>query len=83
LADAPPMSSAITARLSCHILRDQDVRLDDGRTVRAYDTGGEVADDAFTVVWHHGSPQTGAPLPPLLAAAAQRGVRLVSYGRPS
>lgn len=35
------------------------------------------------LVWHHGSPQSGAPLPPLLEAAALRGIRLVSYGRPS
>ena len=35
------------------------------------------------MLWHHGSPQTGAPLEPLLAAAAERGVRLLSYGRPS
>jgi pimeloyl-ACP methyl ester carboxylesterase len=55
-----------------------DVRLDDGRTLRVYDSGG-----GFTVVWHHGSPQTGAPLAPLLEAAAERGIRLVSYGRPS
>jgi pimeloyl-ACP methyl ester carboxylesterase len=34
------------------------------------------------VLWHHGSPQTGAPLEPLLAAAASRGIRLLSYGRP-
>jgi pimeloyl-ACP methyl ester carboxylesterase len=59
-----------------------DITLDDGRTLRAYDTGGGVVDGAFTVMWHHGSPQTGAPLAPLLSAAAQRGIRLVSYGRP-
>ncbi|HWT24382.1 MAG TPA: alpha/beta hydrolase [Solirubrobacteraceae bacterium] len=62
------------------MLRHQDVPLPGGRTIRAYDTGGE---DAFTVVWHHGSPQTGAPPEPLLAATAERGVRLVSYARPS
>ncbi len=58
-----------------------DVRQDDGRTLRAYDTGE--TDAALTVVWHHGSPQTGAPLDPLLDAAAQRRIRLVSYARPS
>lgn len=64
---------------------EQDVKLSDGRTLRTYDSGGELGDagDAFTVVWHHGSPQTGAPLEPLLSAAAERGIRLVSYGRPS
>lgn len=77
-----PMSSSAMAGLF-DMLRSQDVRLVDGRTVRVYDTGDGVANDAFTVVWHHGSPQTGAPLAPLVAAAAQRGIRLVSYGRPS
>ena len=56
-----------------------DLRLADGRTLCAYDTGrGEAA-----LVWHHGSPQSGAPLTPLVEAAARRGIRLVSYGRPS
>src|SRR6478752_8764290 len=59
----------------------RDVRLDDGRTLRAYDAGAD-ADDALTIVWHHGSPQTGAPLDPLRAAAAERGIRLLSYARP-
>ena len=61
---------------------ERDVALSDGRTVRAYDTGagdpGELA-----VVWHHGSPHTGALLPPLLSAASELGIRLVSYARPS
>ena len=57
----------------------RDVRLRDGRTLRMYDTGG----DGSTVVWHHGSPQTGIPPAPLVAAAAARGLRLLSYGRPS
>jgi hypothetical protein len=46
------------------------VRLADGRTVHAYDSGE--TDAAVTIVWHHGSPQTGALLEPLLAAAAER-----------
>ena len=57
----------------------RDVRLRDGRTLRMYDTGG----DGFAVVWHHGSPQTGIPPAPLVAATAERGLRLLSYGRPS
>jgi pimeloyl-ACP methyl ester carboxylesterase len=60
----------------------QDVRLHDGRTVRVYDTGPGAV-DTLTVLWHHGSPQTGAPLAPLLTAAAKRHIRLISYGRPS
>jgi pimeloyl-ACP methyl ester carboxylesterase len=61
----------------------QDLRLQDGRVLRVYDSADGSAADAFTVLWHHGSPQTGAPLAPLLAAAAERGIRLLSYGRPS
>ncbi|MCW3065926.1 MAG: Hydrolase, alpha/beta hydrolase fold domain protein [Solirubrobacterales bacterium] len=61
---------------------ERDVRLDDGRTLRVYDSGGADAGHAFPLMWHHGSPQTGAPLEPLLSAAASRGIRLLSYGRP-
>jgi pimeloyl-ACP methyl ester carboxylesterase len=61
----------------------RDLRLEDGRMLRSYDGGGADAADALTVVWQHGSPQTGAPLEPLLSAAARRGIRLLSYGRPS
>src|SRR5215217_1906823 len=59
----------------------RDLQLHDGRTLRVHDAGGP--DDAFVLVWHHGSPQTGALLEPLVAAAAARGIRLVSYARPS
>jgi pimeloyl-ACP methyl ester carboxylesterase len=61
----------------------RDLRLEDGRTLRVYDGGGPEAADGITLVWLHGSPQTGAPLEPLLSAAAGRGIRLLSYGRPS
>ena len=61
----------------------RDLDLEDGRTLRVYDGGGRDAADAFTLVWLHGSPQTGIPLEPLLSAAARRGIRLLSYGRPS
>jgi len=37
----------------------------------------------MTLLWHHGSPQTGAPLEPILAEAAKRDIRVVSYARPS
>jgi pimeloyl-ACP methyl ester carboxylesterase len=60
----------------------RDVRLNDGRTVRVHDSGAGPA-EAFALLWHHGSPQTGALLEPLLSAAANRAIRLLSYGRPS
>lgn len=51
-----------------------------GRTLEVADTGpGPEA----TLVWHHGSPHTGAALPPLLEAARAHGRRLVTYARPS
>jgi pimeloyl-ACP methyl ester carboxylesterase len=61
----------------------RDVQLTDGRLVRVHDTGDGTMSDALTVLWHHGSPQTGSLLEPLVTAAAARGIRLLSYGRPS
>jgi pimeloyl-ACP methyl ester carboxylesterase len=65
------------------MVETRDVQLPDGRVVRAHDSGDRGRDVRLTMIWHHGSPQTGAPLAPLLAATAARGIRLVSYGRPS
>jgi pimeloyl-ACP methyl ester carboxylesterase len=62
------------------VVSQRDVPLTDGRTVRVYDTGGG---DGFAVLWHHGTPQTGALADPLISAAAARDTRLLSYGRPS
>jgi len=59
-----------------------DVPTPDGRTLRVHDTGA-VLGGAPALVWHTGSPQTGALLDPLVAATSARGIRLVSYGRPS
>jgi pimeloyl-ACP methyl ester carboxylesterase len=55
----------------------------DGRVVHTYDTGPRSGPSGLTVLWHHGSPQTGALPDPLRIAAADRGIRLLSYGRPS
>jgi pimeloyl-ACP methyl ester carboxylesterase len=54
-----------------------------GRVLRAYDTGPETGGSGLTVVWHHGSPQSGRLPDPLREAAAARDIRLLSYGRPS
>jgi pimeloyl-ACP methyl ester carboxylesterase len=64
------------------VVTERDVRLDDERVVHAFDSGAQARDE-LVVLWHHGSPQTGALLEPLCDAASQRGIRLVSYGRPS
>lgn len=54
-----------------------DLTRPDGRTVHAYDTGGEGA----VVLWQHGTPNVGAPPQPLLAPAAELGLRWVSLDR--
>jgi pimeloyl-ACP methyl ester carboxylesterase len=55
-----------------------DVPTSPGGCLHAYDTGG----DGFPVVWHHGTPNIGAPPRPLFAAADRLGLRWVSYDRP-
>lgn len=57
---------------------ETDVAGDDGSVLHAYDLGtGELP-----VFWQHGSPNVGEPPAPLFAAAAERGIRWVSYDRP-
>jgi pimeloyl-ACP methyl ester carboxylesterase len=58
-----------------------NLTLSDGRMLAVHDTAPGT-DAGVTVIWHHGSPQTGAALEPHLRAAAERGIRWVSYGRP-
>ena len=65
------------------MLTETDLQLGDGRTLHVYDTGIDDADGArFAVFWHHGTPNIGAPPEPLFPAAAQLGIRWVSYDRP-
>ena len=59
-----------------------DVPLPDGRSVRVHDSAAGDP-EAPVVIWHHGSPQTGAPLEPIVEAARRRGLRHLSYARPS
>lgn len=61
-------------------VREFDVALDDGRTLHADDAGGRA--DALTIVWHHGTPNIGAPPAPLFTIADRLGLRWVSYDRP-
>jgi pimeloyl-ACP methyl ester carboxylesterase len=56
------------------MIREFDVTLGDGRTLHAYDTGG----DGLPVFWHHGTPNIGTPPRPLFA----EDIRWVSYDRP-
>ncbi|SDS11884.1 Pimeloyl-ACP methyl ester carboxylesterase [Friedmanniella luteola] len=52
----------------------------DGYRLRVRDAGGP--DGAPVVLWQHGSPHSGALVPPLVEACAAAGLRLVSYARP-
>jgi uncharacterized protein YjbI with pentapeptide repeats/pimeloyl-ACP methyl ester carboxylesterase len=61
------------------ILREQDVRLADGRTLRVQDSG---ASEDPAVVFFHGSPPSSLLYDRWLAAAAGAGLRLVAYDRP-
>ena len=62
---------------------ERHLTLPDGRVLHTYDSGPGGGMSGLTVLWHHGSPQTGALPDPLRAAAADRGIRLLCYGRPS
>ena len=59
-----------------------DLKLGDGRTLHAYDTGSGNVAGRLAVFWHPGSPNIGAPPEPLFSAADRLGIRWVSYDRP-
>lgn len=61
-------------------VRERDVHLPGGRTLRAYATEGD--DAATAVLWHHGTPNLGAPPAPLFDAAQRLGLRWIAYDRP-
>jgi pimeloyl-ACP methyl ester carboxylesterase len=52
----------------------------DGRVLEVHATEDG---DGRALVWHKGSPHTGALLPPIVDMAAARGLRAVTYARPS
>jgi pimeloyl-ACP methyl ester carboxylesterase len=62
-------------------VREADLGLGGGRTLHLYDTGEEDG-VRLTVVWHHGTPNIGAPPAPLFPRSARLGIRWVSYDRP-
>ena len=64
------------------MVTETDLKLADGHTLHAYDTGADGAAGRLAVFWHHGSPNIGAPPEPLFAAADRLGIRWVSYDRP-
>ena len=63
-------------------MRQRDLQLRDGRRLHIYDTHADDAAASLAIFWHHGTPNLGEPPEPLLPAAAERGIRWVSYDRP-
>lgn len=49
------------------------------RILHGYDTGGQ---GDLVVVWHHGTPNVGAPPRPLFEYSGKLGIRWVGYDRP-
>jgi pimeloyl-ACP methyl ester carboxylesterase len=64
-------------------MREVAVGTDDGRVLHAYDVGPTGRSDELVVLWHHGTPNTGAPPEPLFEAARSLGIRWIGYDRPS
>jgi pimeloyl-ACP methyl ester carboxylesterase len=56
-----------------------EVRTADGRTLVVHAEG----EGGTALLWHHGSPHTGAPLAPVVALAREHGLRHVTYARPA
>lgn len=63
-------------------VKELDLVLSDGRTLHVYDAIPEGSPGRLPIVWHHGTPNIGAPPGPLFAAADRSGIRWVSYDRP-
>lgn len=61
-------------RMETHVLDH------DGRRVQWYSAGD--TDAPITVMWHHGTPNSGAVPEPLIEPARALGIRLVSFDRP-
>ncbi len=61
---------------------ESDIQLSDGRTLHVYDTGDAGCADTWTILWHHGTPNIGAPPAPLFPAGERLSVRWIAYDRP-
>jgi pimeloyl-ACP methyl ester carboxylesterase len=59
-------------------LSERTITTDDGRSLSVYDAGDP---EGRPIVFHHGTPSSGKPFAPHIAAAEEHGIRLVSYDR--
>jgi pimeloyl-ACP methyl ester carboxylesterase len=60
-----------------------DVTTADGRMLHAYDRGPTGRSDELVLLWHGGTPNTGAPPEPLFELGHSLGIRWIGYDRPS
>jgi pimeloyl-ACP methyl ester carboxylesterase len=63
-------------------IREVDVATSDGRVLHAYDLGPTGRPDELIVMWHGGTPNTGAPPEPLFDVARSLAIRWIGYDRP-
>jgi pimeloyl-ACP methyl ester carboxylesterase len=63
-------------------MRESDLCRPAGGVLHAYDTGPTGSAHELVVFWHGGTPNTGEPPEPLLAAASEAGVRFLGADRP-
>jgi pimeloyl-ACP methyl ester carboxylesterase len=65
------------------IMLEVDVLTSDGRTLYAYDLGPTGGSNELVLMWHGGTPNTGAPPEPLFEVANSLHIRWIGYDRPS
>jgi pimeloyl-ACP methyl ester carboxylesterase len=75
------MELGITLKES--IMLEVDVAAADGRVLHAYDSSPTGSADELVLLWHGGTPNTGAPPEPLFDVAHSLGIRWIGYDRPS
>lgn len=63
-------------------MRELDLTAEQGRSLHAYDRRPDGSDERLVVMWHHGTPNIGAPPEPLFATADRLGIRWIGYDRP-
>ena len=63
------------------IMLEVDVAAADGRVLHAYDVGPTGRADELVLLWHGGTPNTGAPPEPLFDVADSLGIRWIGYDR--
>jgi pimeloyl-ACP methyl ester carboxylesterase len=63
-------------------MREVDVATNDGRALHGYDAGSADRPDELIVMWHGGTPNTGAPPEPLFEVAHSLDIRWIGYDRP-